>query len=244
LQFECVEDGFYVDANQCDKYYECRRGQYTEKLCPDGLVFNDILGPRVEQCGYPFSVECPENKQMQPPQPRGVECPRQNGRFEHEDPTNCEEYYECVHGVSTLLKCHDGLHFDEFIGACDWATKGFRQGCVKKQEVLTDGFSCGQNVTQSQFGVPDRDHQLFADPEDCRFFYICNDGKHPSHSGCPEGTVFNDVTYVCDDPANVPGCENYYGDQVFDKKPALGGVNSPNAANAARRPLHPRDTTA
>jgi len=242
-QFNCVEDGFYVDPQQCDKYYECRRGEYTEKLCPDGLVFDDTLGPRVDQCKYPFQAICPEGKTMQKANPSGVECPRQYGRFEHEDPTNCAEYYECVMGVATKRKCHDGLYFDEFEGRCDWATKDFRQGCVEQREVLPDGFYCPRNESQSQAGVPDRDHQLYIHPDDCRSFYICYDGIKPALSGCADGTVFNEFTLVCDDPANVAGCEDYYGDRVF-KKPALGGLSSPNAANAARRPAQPRATQA
>jgi len=233
-QFNCVEDGFYVDPQQCDKYYHCSRGQYTEKLCPDGLIFDDTLGPRVEQCNYNFIVNCPEGKTQQQAQPSGIECPRQNGRFEHEDPTNCKTYYECVNGVANTRECHAGLHFDEFSGVCDWASKGFRVGCENRPKVLPDGFSCVANKSQSQFGVPDRDHQLFIHPEDCRKYYICYDGIFPESSGCPEGTVFNDLTLVCDDPANVQGCEDYYAGVVLSKNP----VPSPNAANAARRPLN------
>lgn len=233
-QFNCIEDGFYVDPDQCDKYYQCSRGQYTEKLCPDGLIFDDTLGPRVEQCSYPFQVECPEPKFQQQPQPSGInsECPRQNGRFEHEDPTDCRHYYECTNGLFEERMCHEGLYFDEFSGVCDWAVKGFRTGCVARIEVLDDGFSCPQNETQSQAGVPDRDHKLYFHPEDCRSYYICYDGVKPVLTGCADGTVFNDLTYVCDDPANVPGCETYYGDRFIQAAP----VPNNNPANAARRP--------
>ena len=47
---ECPEpDGFFADAYQCDKYYQCVDGKVTEKLCPDGLVFIDA-GPKIEKC--------------------------------------------------------------------------------------------------------------------------------------------------------------------------------------------------
>ncbi|CAL4096163.1 unnamed protein product, partial [Meganyctiphanes norvegica] len=140
-QFNCVEDGFYVDPQQCDKYYHCSRGQYTEKLCPDGLIFDDTLGPRIEQCNYNFIVSCPEGKTQQQAQPSGInnECPRQNGLFEHEDPTNCKTYYDCVNGVPNTRECHADLHFDEFSGVCDWASKVFRSGCEDRPS--TDGDS-------------------------------------------------------------------------------------------------------
>lgn len=36
----------------------------TEKLCPDGLVFDVAQAPKVEQCNYPFLVECPEGSTL------------------------------------------------------------------------------------------------------------------------------------------------------------------------------------
>ncbi|KAG6438545.1 hypothetical protein O3G_MSEX000056, partial [Manduca sexta] len=53
----CPEDGFFADAEQCDKYYECRNGEIIEKLCPDGMVFNDY-DPLDEKCDLPFNLDC------------------------------------------------------------------------------------------------------------------------------------------------------------------------------------------
>ncbi|KAH0537194.1 hypothetical protein KQX54_000633, partial [Cotesia glomerata] len=54
----CLEsNGYFPDREQCDKYYDCRDGQFTEKLCPDGLVFNDF-SPQHEKCDLPFGVDC------------------------------------------------------------------------------------------------------------------------------------------------------------------------------------------
>lgn len=57
--FECPNDksGQYEDSVQCDKYYECDDGVATEKLCPDGLVFDQ--GIRLKnKCDQPFNVDC------------------------------------------------------------------------------------------------------------------------------------------------------------------------------------------
>jgi len=32
--------GFFPDLSQCDKYHECRDGQESSHLCPDGLVYD------------------------------------------------------------------------------------------------------------------------------------------------------------------------------------------------------------
>ena len=55
---KCPEpNGYFPDAEQCDKYYDCRDGKFTEKLCPDGLVFNDF-SPQHEKCDLPFGIDC------------------------------------------------------------------------------------------------------------------------------------------------------------------------------------------
>lgn len=48
---------------QCDKFYECKDGVATEKLCPDGLVF-DPLNRKVNKCDQPFSVDCGERTEL------------------------------------------------------------------------------------------------------------------------------------------------------------------------------------
>jgi hypothetical protein len=54
---ECPEpNGYFADAFQCDKYYECIDGVITEKLCADGMVFNDF-SPMHEKCDLPFNIE-------------------------------------------------------------------------------------------------------------------------------------------------------------------------------------------
>lgn len=73
-----------------------------------------------------------------------------------------------------------------------------------RTEVLPDGFSC-PNETQVHTNGQALDHTRHLKPSDCRFFYICNEGKYPHEVGCPQGTVFNDATLNCDDPRNVPG---------------------------------------
>ena len=37
---ECDSEGAFPDPDQCDKYWECRGGNLTSHLCPDGLVYD------------------------------------------------------------------------------------------------------------------------------------------------------------------------------------------------------------
>lgn len=64
LTDDCPEpNGFFADAYQCDKYYECKDGAITEKLCPDGMVFNDF-SPLHEKCDLPFGIDCSQRPEL------------------------------------------------------------------------------------------------------------------------------------------------------------------------------------
>jgi hypothetical protein len=55
---DCPEpNGFFADSSQCDKYYACTNGVIEERLCPDGMVFNDY-SPDQEKCDLPFNIDC------------------------------------------------------------------------------------------------------------------------------------------------------------------------------------------
>lgn len=58
-EFQCPQkSGFYPDPIQCDLYYHCTAdGELTEKLCPDGLLFDDT-NPSHEKCDTSINVEC------------------------------------------------------------------------------------------------------------------------------------------------------------------------------------------
>lgn len=61
---DCPElDGFFADALQCDKYYECSNGRIKEKLCPDGQVFNDFSIDQ-EKCDLPVGIDCTSRPEL------------------------------------------------------------------------------------------------------------------------------------------------------------------------------------
>ena len=71
-------------------------------------------------------------------------------------------------------------------------------------EILEDGFSCptGEVIGPNGRVLP---HPTFAHPEDCQKFYICRNGVTPQYGSCSAGSVYNDITFQCDDPENVQG---------------------------------------
>ncbi|GIY86238.1 hypothetical protein CDAR_123621 [Caerostris darwini] len=116
-QFKCPnKSGFYADPEQCDLYYECRNGQPKEKLCKDGLVFNDN-NPLYGRCDFPFVVNCGKREYLQTAK-SSTNCPRQNGMFAK--PDSCTAFWQCVDGLASKMSCQNGLAFNPKAGTCQW----------------------------------------------------------------------------------------------------------------------------
>lgn len=203
---ECPQrDGVFADAFQCDRYYECRDYQITEKLCPDGLVFNDI-SPTRGRCDQIFSVNCTGRAERQTAQPTR-DCPRQNGYYADPDLAKCGSFVHCVDGVSNRVDCPSGLVFSLQMGTCQWPDQASRTGC-SSEEVLQ--FQC-PGVVDGRLASPLSPEMppnpRYPDTSDCQFFFSCLDGVVPRRHGCEQGRVFNDNTKQCDKPKNVPECD-------------------------------------
>ncbi|XP_073982314.1 protein obstructor-E-like [Rhodnius prolixus] len=211
--FRCPEkNGFYPDPIQCDLYYHCVGGEAEEKLCPDGLLFDDG-NPSHERCDTPVNVDCGDRDQLQ--EPKSTEgCPRANGFFRHPDGEVCDKFVNCIDGVPNEMPCPPGLIYDDEASTCAWASETNRKCVQLKRDALEDGFSCPEGEVMGPNGrtLP---HPTFAHPDDCQKFYICRNGVEPQYGSCPAGMVYNEETFKCDEPDNVPGCENWFGD---DKK--------------------------
>uniref|UniRef100_A0A182W552 Chitin-binding type-2 domain-containing protein n=1 Tax=Anopheles minimus TaxID=112268 RepID=A0A182W552_9DIPT len=218
FEFTCPKpDGQFEDPYQCDKYYECDEGRVSEKLCPDGLVFNPA-SKLVNKCDQVFNVECHDRKELQPPKPIGV-CPRQNGFFPHPDPSICNIFYNCVNGRELEMTCVAGLHFYQPTGTCVWPDMANRQGCGSNaNKKLNDGFQCPKDARKMDKNGQIITHPNYPHPDDCQRFYICLNGIEPRQGTCEEGMVYNEDLQRCDDPENVPGCEDWYNGPETDRE--------------------------
>ncbi|EEC17154.1 protein obstructor-E [Ixodes scapularis] len=125
-EFVCPsKNGFFPDPEQCDMYYECRKGVAKPKLCGDGMAFLDN-NPLYARCDFLSNVDCSKRPYLQEAKST-PKCPRANGYFPHEDPQNCAEFYTCSNGVPSKLNCQKGLAFNPQVGGCEWA--GRVPGC-------------------------------------------------------------------------------------------------------------------
>jgi len=215
-------DGLFEDPEQCDKYYDCYEGTQTEKLCPDGHVFDLALAHKREPCDHYFLVECGNRVKLQEPKGRTDQCPRLNGVYAHPDPAVCNIFYECDDGVAEEYICPVGTWFDDFMGVCNWPVNTKRTGCGQIDNICTKAQSkLGGNQLTSD------PHPKLPDPEDCAKFYICLNGVKPRLQGCELGLVYNTVTQACDAPENVPECKDYYA-FLDEEEAAVAAKKQPN----------------
>lgn len=78
---------------------------------------------------------------------------------------------------------------------CSYFVVVSKEGFECQKEALKKNDKNGQTVA----------HPKFAHPTDCQKFYVCLNGVEPRDLGCQTGSVYNEETQRCDDPANVPG---------------------------------------
>jgi len=219
---ECPEDnGFFADALQCDRYYECQDGVVSEQFCPDGLVF-DEASKSFAKCGFPFSVDCTGRTELQPAKP-SFGCPRQHGYFAVPDEKICNKFNFCVDGVPNTVTCAGGLIFDPAKGQCAYSDQTNRPGCTSGDLF---GFRCPEKNLGPQ------EYSRHSDPEDCQFFYLCIEGK-ARRNGCSVGDVFNPESLSCERQDKVEGpCRNWYNETFLDSLKIPKAV--PNAITGNR----------
>jgi len=204
---DCPEPyGFFADAEQCDKYYACNDGVITEKLCPDGMVFNDYSIVD-EKCDLPFNIDCSKRSKLQTPIP-SLHCVRRNGYFGHEEQNVCDKFYYCVDGMFNMITCPAGLVFNPKTGICTWPDEAHKLGC-SSEDIFQ--FTC-QKVNESIAAT----HPRYADPDDCQYFYVCINGEIPRRNGCKLGQAFDDSTKRCDWARKIPECADWYKDRLTD----------------------------
>lgn len=201
------------DPDQCDKYWECSvKGVLTEKLCPDGSVY-DIPG---RSCNHPQRVDCSTRPILQEPVDPHPSCPRLNGYFYTED-ESCNSYNECRDGAPQNYACSTGLVYSLDLLSCVHPQQSGRQNCIDDIEE-TKSFRCKEAFKKVRGAPKWGNHERFPNPEDCQKFYICVAPKDTGiqlDGSCADkpGTLFQPSTQTCVDHelvrAEVKECEDY-----------------------------------
>ncbi|XP_055379281.1 protein obstructor-E isoform X2 [Condylostylus longicornis] len=195
---QCPEkNGRFPVSGQCDAYIECVDGVGEEKLCPDGLLFNDKLSPFAYPCQYPIDVDCAQRGKTQPPQATD-DCPHQFGYYRLGDASNCGRFMNCAAGKAFIFECPEGLAFDKDSYRCDWPDQV--PDCDAEAYL---GFKC-PDVQKSELLGPE-EQRFYKSPHDCQHYFVCIEHK-PRLLNCGEDQAFNELINACDGIANVTGC--------------------------------------
>lgn len=204
--FKCPDEyGFYPHSQSCDKYWKCDGNVAELKTCGNGLAFDDT-DPKYlkENCDYLHNVDCGQRTLLETPIST-PHCPRLYGIFPDEQ--KCDTFWNCWNGEASKYQCSPGLAYDRDARVCMWAD----QVPECKVDEVANGFNCPAAGDVTNTGSFSR----HAHPDDCRKYYVCLEGTAREY-GCPIGTVFKigdgEGTGNCEDPEDVPGCEDYYGD--------------------------------
>ncbi|XP_055680499.1 protein obstructor-E [Lutzomyia longipalpis] len=196
---QCPEaNGRYPVSGQCDAYIECRDGVSEEKLCPDGLLFNEKAGVFTYPCSYPIDVECPQGRTSLQAAQSTDECPHQFGYYRLGDASHCGQFMNCVNGKGFVFDCPEGLAFNAATYRCDWADQV--PDCDAEAFL---GFTCPPEARVE--GLGQGEARFFRSPHDCQRYFLCLEGRPRLHT-CGEGQAFNELTNACDGIENVTSC--------------------------------------
>lgn len=192
-------NGTYPVAGACDAYIECKDGVEKERLCPDGLLYNEKSTGY--PCSYPIDVECSDRQaRFQAPQPTD-ECPHQFGYYRMGDSSHCGQFKNCASGRAYVLDCPDGLAWNPETYKCDWPDQV--SDCDAEAYL---GFSCPTPPPKSSLlGDQELEYEFYPSKDDCQLYFICIEGR-PRRIGCGEDRAFNPETQTCDDIENVATC--------------------------------------
>ncbi|KAL0281172.1 UNVERIFIED_CONTAM: hypothetical protein PYX00_002236 [Menopon gallinae] len=192
--FDCPGNGLFPDPEDCRKFYVCY-GTVRKVTCRDGF-FNDETQTCVKE--MPKRCRGGETTETQPsttPHPEEYTCPG-NGLFR--DPKNCHRFYVC-YGTPRLITCQNNNYFNEETKTCE---EEMPEQC---REDYNGTSETKPSSTPQPEGFTCPGQGIFADPSDCRKFYVCYGTAR--QVSCRSGTYFNEETKNCDSerPARCDG---------------------------------------
>jgi len=194
-----------ADTKFCDKYHECTKdGKVHERSCRDGYDFSEPI----EQCDFPFKVQCGQRTERQPPQSTNPLCERLYGLYPFSPAESCAKFYHCQERIAYEKECPYTSIYDPTLGTCVHPGSANRKDCSASQVF---DFTCpnfGQKFAKLRF----YDHDRLKHPNDCRKYFACFTDGQPRLLSCPFKTVFYEKAGRCIKYLKHPDpeCQGYY----------------------------------
>ncbi|XP_055339001.1 uncharacterized protein LOC129588684 isoform X2 [Paramacrobiotus metropolitanus] len=176
--------GFYPDLpSGCRIFYFCEpSGRSRQLSCPDGLLFNEIIGC----CDIAQNVRCggaplPPSTSPVPVDGGEVFCRSHPPGF-YMNPTDCSTYFYCQNSNRhNLLRCPNGQAFNELTSSCD-----------------NDLSRCnGVQIDRRVFDCTGRSGWYSGSDPNCQYAFYCNAGIGYMHR-CQGNLRWNAFTLSCE----------------------------------------------
>ncbi|XP_025073978.1 uncharacterized protein LOC112552591 [Pogonomyrmex barbatus] len=202
----------------CGSYYTCSSGKKILKTCPKNLHFN----PMLYVCDYPENVNCNAESENEPVASKDTKCRTSTGITKIPHETDCNLYYVCENGISTLKKCHSAeLVFNPVLKVCDFPENSFCSMTRVKNDLEQIDRAMIPNLDPSTcIGTcPDEDpeYAVLLPNDDCKKYCMCSNGV-AWVMPCPEPLYFDSVEKICKLKKNaVCGKRSYDQDDTIDK---------------------------
>ncbi|KAL8597656.1 hypothetical protein ACOMHN_031591 [Nucella lapillus] len=127
------------------------------------------------------------------------------------DPMDCVFFIKCSNSYTNRIACASGTVFNSAIKACDHP---FNVPSCQPDDTARVAHKVTRQEQTTRRPAPSEEDPfctqradgLHADPQDCASFIQCSSGT-AFHFSCPPGTAFSPAVGVCDNAANVPGCD-------------------------------------
>lgn len=124
-------------------------------------------------------------------------CEEANSRYAVA--SQCDAYIQCKDGIPNETLCSDGLLFDDEAKPEEFPCKYPMEVQCKARGALQPAQPTEQ--CPHQFG-----YFKLGDPSNCRTYLNCANGI-ATFVRCPLGLAFDENSYHCDWPENVPSCD-------------------------------------
>ena len=229
---DCDENKVFPDPNQCDKYWECRGGNLTSHLCPDGLVYDLTTSVASFQVGK----RRPDHKLPLSRWAQGRPQAMAAGAVTRSPSTAQVVHSSSRLSLGTIVRGRTDISqllvLAISIGSVE-ATNQQQSMFARSPLCLPQiraGETCSQKPSALNFcrctwkGEANRpeceeadtfhedflcpesgfgEYLRYPDPADCRAYYVCVQGS-ASRSICPAGQAFHPTSVACSEEDNLP----------------------------------------
>lgn len=190
IQCENGAMGLFPHPLDCSKFLHCDRGKTFIMECHAGTVFNDIS----KICDWPRKTDCGTrrlNVNNVTPLPTLSSNSQTNEEVKASSPNSDTSKVQPFRGeglINIRVARNPHLTYDQSILNRPTISNLNKSQRLRSKRHVTESIQCGHGATG-----------LFSHPLDCSKFLQCDRGK-TFIMDCFAGTVFNDVSKVCDWP--------------------------------------------